>query len=573
MFFLFAGLLLSSLLAAFAPAVPSVPPEELEARLAVDVASLPATTAALGRALEGSSRQKAGDYLAALARARCRRLARQGNWTSSDLQALLTIQLADPERFVSERAFRARILEILPHSLDSSAPPRLRDDLLFELDQVRGIDFAASEAIEAGWGAVPRRALERRIDFPKGAADRLRFFDEAENPLTASVYSLPSFFFGIDEAAAFLSGVRKAAPDRALIVLTDLPLRRRLEERPDLKLRLLETYGRPYSPWPRDPFSLVRAPSGAVRVLVRPNLQPGREEDASLGPELIQNLPDDLDRAWGRAAWTTAPVPFHNGQVLTTRDAAWITLHAVEPRVLSLLKLQRVPLETFSSSAGVGRYLAAVKKAAAELETLYGRPVRFVHPLSDDPALMRRLGGGAGYDLDSIVTLLPGSNALVADVTAGRELLAKLTPEDWKALRDGYGLEPEGEALTRALIEAQSTVSDLDGFLDLTAEHLAKQGMEVRRLPLVSIPVALLRNRDGLTHREFLITWNNVVAETRDGNLRAEGFSSLIPAGDLLARDAFKAAGAHLDLVPPLVRSVILNGGYRCASNHVREAR
>jgi hypothetical protein len=554
-------------------ALPAVSPEQMEVRLAADPALLPATAAALGRALEGASRSKAADYLATLARARCRRLARQGSWTPTDLQELLTIQLADPERFVNEPAFRSRVLEILPHTLDASSPARLRDDLLFELNQVRGIDFAASEAIEAGWGAVPRRALERRIDFPKSTADRLRFFDEAERPLTASVYSLPSFFFNLDETAAFLSGIRQAAPDRTLIVLTDFPLRRGLEERSDLKLRLLDTYGRPYSPWPRDPFSLVQSPSGAVRVLVRPNRQPGREEDANLGPELIQNLPDDLDRAWGGAAWTVAPVPFHNGQVLTTRNAAWITLHALEPRVLSLLKLQRVPVDTFSSAAGVGRYVAAVKKAAAELETLYGRPVRFVHPLSDDPALMRLLGGGAGYDLDSIVTLLPGSQALVADVTAGRELLAKLTPEDWKALRDGYGLEPEGEALAQAMAAAQSAASDLDGFLDLTAEHLTKQGMEVRRLPLLSVPVALLRNREGLAHREFLITWNNVVAETRDGQLRAEGFSSLIPAGDRLARDAFAAAGAHLDLVPPLVRSVILNGGYRCASNHVRGTR
>jgi hypothetical protein len=223
-----------------------------------------------------------------------------------------------------------------------------------------------------------------------------------------------------------------------------------------------------------------------------------------------------------------------------------------------------VPTETFNSAAGVGRYMATARKAAAELETLYGRPVRFVHPLADDPALMRRLGAGAGYDLDSIVTLLPGSKALVADVTAGRELLGKLTPEDWKAFRDGYGLESDVDVLK----QAQS--DDLDSFLDLIAEHLAKQGMEVRRLPLLSVPVSLLRNREGLTHREFLITWNNVVAETRDGRLRAEGFASLIPAGDRLAEETFQAAGAHLDLLPPLVRSVILNGGYRCASNHVR---
>jgi len=491
------------------------------------------------------------------ARERSRELAHKGTWTPADLHQLLTLQLVDPERFVSDAAFRAQVLDALPRSLDPSVPPRLRDELLFELNQVRGIDFAASEAIEAGWGAVPRRALERKIPFEAG----LRFFDEAENPLAASVYSLPSFFFSPEAAEAFLAGVRKAAPERTLIVLTDLPLRRRLEGS-GLELRLLETYGRPYSPWPRDPFSLVRSPSGAVRVLVRPNLQPGREEDASLGAELIQNLPEDLDRAWGGAAWAEAPVPFHNGQVLLTRDAAWITLHALEPTILTALKLDRVPVETFSDSKGIDRYLTAAERAAKELETLYGRPVRFVHPLRSEPALMRTIGGGAGYDLDSIVTLLPGRKALVADADAGRELLAKMKPEDWKSLRDGYGLEPSAKAFPPS--------ADLDGFLDLVADHLKKEGMEVRRLPLLAVPVAGLRDREGLTHDEFLITWNNVVAETRAGRVRAEGFASLIPAGDRLAREAFAAAGAQIDLVPPLVRSVILNGGYRCASNHVR---
>ncbi|HEY9420101.1 MAG TPA: hypothetical protein VIW92_01680, partial [Thermoanaerobaculia bacterium] len=93
---------------------------------------------------------------------------------------------------------------------------------------------------------------------------------------------------------------------------------------------------------------------------------------------------------------------------------------------------------------------------------------------------------------------------------------------------------------------------------------------EVRRLPLLSVPVALLRDRSGLSHAEFLITWNNVVVEARKKAVRAEGFASLIPAGDRLARDAFSALGVRLDLFPPLVRSVILNGGYRCASNHLR---
>lgn len=427
--------------------------------------------------------------------------------------------------------------------------------------------FSGEPAASLAVRGVP----DRRIPFPAAPAERLRFNDEAENPLDASIYSLPSQFFSAEEADTFLDGVRKAAPDRTLIVLTDLPLRQAGKLG---NVRLLKTPGRAYSPWPRDPFSLVRSPAGAVRMIVRPNLQAGREDDAKMGPELIQNLPDDLDRAWGGVAWAESPVPFHNGQVLLTRDAAWVTLHTLEPHILSALKLDSVPVETFSAVEGVGRYVTAARKAAAELGLLYGRPVRFVHPLeSENPtSLMRRLGGGAGYDLDSLVTLLPrkgGLSALVADVDAGRKLLAQMTQDDWKALREGYGLEPAGQTLIEALKAAQDGAAGLDGFLDLIADHLAKEGLEVRRLPILSVPVALLRDRANLTHPEFLITWNNVVAETRD-NLRAEGFSSLIPSGDHRARETFAAAGAQLDFFPPLVRSVILNGGYRCSSNHVR---
>jgi hypothetical protein len=430
-------------------------------------------------------------------------------------------------------------------------------------------------------GPPPRQSADRRVPYAPG----LRFTDDVERPLAASVYSLPSFFFDAATADAFLSAVRKAAPDRELIVLIDPPLHRALAARAAaLRLRLLETPGgRSYSPWPRDPFSLVRSAQGGVVVVVRPNLQPAREDDAWMGAELVQGLPEDLDRAWGRVTWTEAPVPFHNGQILPGEGAAWITLHSLEPRILALLGLPRVPVETFGTAAGIARYVEAAGRAARELSDLWGRPVRFVHPLpapGGDAAagsdLLRRIGGGAGYDLDSLVTLLPGRRkapptALVADVTAGRELLARLPAAEWKALGAGWSLAPEGAPLVAAVTAAQRTerAGQLDAFLDLTAEHLASAGFRVRRLPLLGIPFELLRDPGGL-QGEFLLTWNNVVAETRDGALRAEGFSSLLPSGDRAAREAFAAAGARLDLFPPLTRSVILNGGYRCASNHVR---
>lgn len=507
---------------------------------------------------------------AAVARERSRALGRRGSWTLDDVESLLTLQIGNPERFVADEAFRREVVERLPRALDPNVPAALRSALLTELNQVRGFDFAVSDTVENAWGATPRRASERRVAF---SPDGQRFDSDVEGRLTATVYSLPSFFFDGPTAEAFLAAVRAVDPERTILVLTDSPLRERLEPQARaLHLNLLDTYGRAYSPWPRDPFSLVHSKAGGVRVLVRPNLQPGREEDASLGPELIQNLPPAIDHAWASATWTEAPVPFHNGQVLLTADTAWVTLHALEPAILAKLGMDRVPVESFATPEGIQRYVAAAHEAAQELGTLYGRIVRFVHPLPGSTELMRHIGGGAGYDLDSLVTLVPrqqGLAALVADVSLGRDLLTKLPAGDWEALRRAYALTSAGDPL----IAAQQTpgMSDLGAFLDLVAGHLASQGMDVRRLPLLSVPTSLLADRTGLDHSEFLITWNNVVVETRAGKVRAEGFSSLIPAGDARAREVFAELGTHLDLFPPLVRSVVLNGGYRCASNHLRE--
>jgi hypothetical protein len=542
------------------------------------LAAAPPDPASLERALTSSDAavaKRAGDALVSLARERGRALARQGSWSHEDVLSLLALQLVDPERFAGDEGFRRRVLPLLPGMLDPQAPAGLRDALLLELNQVRGFDFAASDEVEPAWKAIPRRAAGRRTETASG----LRFDADTAGRLTASVYSLPSFFFDLRTAEAFLSAVHAASPERTLVVLTDSTVLAGLAPRAkELHLRLLDTYGRAYSPWPRDPFSLVHARNGALRVLVRPNLQSGREEDAHLGPELVRSLPVDLDRAWGKVTWATAPVPFHNGQVLLAPDAAWITLHALEPRILTLLKLDRVPVASFATAEGIDRYLAAADQAAGELAKLYGRPVRFVHPLprQGDLAarseLMRRIGGGAGYDLDSIVTLLPGGKALVADVAAGRSLLARLPAADWDSLRRGYGLEPAGEALSAAMTAAQGTpkLEALGGFLDLVAGELAKDGWTVRRLPVLTVPVALLADRSGLSHESFLLTWNNAVVEIRKGQARAEGFSYLLPGGDQAAREAFAALGVRLDLVPPLVRSIVLNGGYRCASSHLR---
>ncbi len=533
------------------------------------------------------------DYLAAWARERGGELARRGHWMPGDVADVVAQQLVDPPRFAADPPFRAWVLGLLPRELDAAVAPGLRDDLLLALEAQPGIDFDAAEAIESGWRAAPRRSADRLSAYGR---EPLRFDDDAAAPIAASVFSLPSSFFGEPETAALLAALRTMAPGRDLVVLADLPLRRRLAACcAGPRLHLLETYGQPFTPWVRDPMSLVRRPGGGVVALVRPNAQPGREADRNLGAELVRRLPPDLDRAWGGIRWEVAPVPFHNGQVLLGRDAAWISVHTLELRTLALLGLDRVPVASFDTAAGIERYFAAARRAAAELAALYGRPVRFVHPLPGkssavdgahptpadgdrDRELVERIGGGAGYDLDSLLTLLPAGPgrpapvALVASLAAGRTLLAGLPAADWGALRRGYQLAPAGAELAAAVGAAQRTpaAARLDGFLDLVAAHLGGQGWRVARLPLLLVPVTLLADHEGVAAREFQLTWNNVVVETRAGRLRAEGFSSLLPAGDREARRVFAAAGCHLELLPALVHSIVLNGGYRCASNHLR---
>jgi hypothetical protein len=556
---------------------------------------LPIVAWALGLALLAAAGAGAGATPAdapraagGAARARAAELVRRGGpWTADDARGFLALALDDAERFAADPAFRVLALERLAQALPGGTPAALRDLALYELESGPGLDFAESEALELAWGAAPRASAGREIPLPDPG---LTFADELRDPVAGIVFSFPTPYVEPASAERLLAAVRRTAPEREIVVLADLPMRRRLETTAAaLGVHLVETFGRPYSPWPRDPFSAARTAGGRLALIERPAAQEEREEDLWMAREVVQNLPPELDRAWGGAAgvaWARAPFYFHNGQVLMAGGAAWTSIHGLERRTLEILELDRVPVESFATAAGLDRYLAAARRAMAEMAALYGKPVRLVHPLpeaGDDAgraALMGRIGGGAGYDLDSVVTLLPGPGpgslqALVADLDRGRSLLAELPPADWSALGATYGLAPPAAgpaALLDLLAGAQETprAAALDAFLDLVAEHLAGSDVPVRRLPLLLVPVALLQDRERFDHDHFLVGWNNVVPDARADGLRAEGFASGVPTADERARAAYRAAGVELELLPPLRWSVVSNGGYRCASNEIR---
>jgi hypothetical protein len=451
-------------------------------------------------------------YLGELAALRARRAER--TLFADAIRDAVSFLVVDPVRFARDAAFRARITPLLPRALDATYSAALRNACLRELNVSFALDFDTAEAIAAGWGSIAHRSSERRVPLTR----ELRMPDDL-SPIETSIYSLPAS----DDARALLLAVRKSAPKRRILVLADAPLK-------GVEVTFVPTFGRPFTPWPRDPFTVARAKDGGVVLVNRPNLQPHREEDANMARALVQS---DFD-----ARWTVAPIPFHNGHILLTPKAAWISIHTVEIRALQLLGIQKVPVQTFGTKEGIETYLAAVRKAAKELEDLYRRPVHFVHPLVADPALMQRLGGGGGFDLDSVMTLLPQADgsvvALIGDFSlkyAPNKVFGTVAPQ------------PKG----------------LQVFLDTIAAHLTANGIKVKRLPLIN-----MRSKDA--PEEFFLTWNNVVLEPG----RAEGFAMLIPDADAFAKKTFADAGYELTLFPPLVKSVTHSGGYRCASNHVR---
>ena len=527
-------------------------PAQLERALFEDPIQTAATLQNFSAALLTSDvvlEMRAARYLNALTAARARRVDR--NLTKEGVRDVVTFMVGDPIRFTDAREamFRARVLAHLPQALDSTFSAVLRAACLRELNLPLGLDFDESEKIAAAWGSIQHRSSERRAEF----SNDLTMPDDLSGPIETSIYSINSgFFFTSDDARAFLRAVRASAPKRRIVVLADTTMAAALK---DIDVEIAPTFSRMYTPWPRDPFTVAYS-AGGVTLVNRPNLQPEREEDANMARALVQN---NLD-----ARWTVAPIPFHNGHILLTPDAIWLSIHSVEIRALQILGLDAVPTRTFHTKEGIEKYLNAVRQAAKELERLYGRPARFVHPLAADAALMSSLAGGAGFDLDSILTMLPQRDgslvALAGDISLGAKLAAN---GDWKLANKVYGLK-------RGIAAAQKQKKNaaLGTFLDIVAAHLASNGVKVQRLPLLNVPASLATD----VPKDFLLTWNNVVLEADGDRRRAEGFAMLFGAGDDYARKVFATAGYELELFPPLVKSVTHSGGYRCASNHIRPA-
>jgi hypothetical protein len=559
--------------------------EDVERELFRDPSKLPPLLRAIGEALANpacANRDAAGKFAIELAKTYARRLSDEGApWTKIDMAMLLAYQLVDPVRFAEEPKFRKRILPLIPREMDGSMSHALRERQMQELNETIGFDFESAERVEFAWELGPRASASRRYK-ADGTSAPLIIPDDYASPIEATVFVLPSQFFSASSVETFLAAQRAATSRRRLVVVTDSAMKDAIGAQPNVDF--IDSFGRDFTPWPRDPITVARRAAGGVVLITRPNVQEHREEDGNMARQIISGASDSLDRALGRIEWTVGSTPFHNGQVLLTPDAAWIAIHALEVRNLERMGRGAIPRKQFDTIKGIDDYLALSKKSLAELEKLYGRKVRVIHALPDSgkwperKKLIDAIYGGGDFDLDSLVTLVPNAlgkgTAFVADLSLNEELFRTTSAEEWGRFKRAYGIAASVE-LPKALADSQTSkrARGLDAFVDLIAKSLASEGFEVERLPLLLVPVPFLADTATLKHPDFVVGWNNVVFERGpNGRLRANGFASVLDSADDAIVERFRAAGVELQLLPPLVRSVILNGGYRCASNNVRAA-
>jgi hypothetical protein len=242
------------------------------------------------------------------------------------------------------------------------------------------------------------------------------------------------------------------------------------------------------------------------------------------------------------------------------------------------------------------RYLGQAEAVARELGEAWDLEPVLVHPMpaaADGPAereavasLIGTIRAGGGRDLDSYLAILEDAGgserAVVGSVVLGTELAAGTAAADWTELARTLRLRRlPPETLQARLLEHNRTAeaSSFAAYLELVARHLeGRLGRPALRLPLLLVPHELREDHDTLGAdgaQSFLLTWTNLVAEERtsaDGTRQrsVELFRQGLPSGDALAVKLYAELGYTCRLYPALRNSLVLGGGYRCASNPLR---
>lgn len=582
------------------PGAASLTPRALERRLSSDAAF--ATSLLDQIQVAGTLQESDLHFLAAASRERSRRLASEGPpWDNNSINEILTLAFIDPNRFFQSGSdFTTTIWTHLPGTVGVDTPAELRFRVLKTIAALPGANFDRLEAIAVGWGLHQRLSRPRERPFESGSFELV---DDGTSPITSHLFSLPSTHFDPAACLETLRSVRSACPEAELLVLSDFmgssqPAARTFcEELRSMGCRLLPTLGQsPPSPWLRDPMLPLEDEEGRLIFLSRPNRQSGRESDLKVSRQLVSAAAQDWDEEHREVSWSPCPTPFHGGHLIFTPGSVWLSVHSVETRVLELMNIDRIDVTKLLKPEGWANYCRAVDAAVDELGAALGVQTNLVHPWPSPPPGMSHsefisaLGGGNDIDLDVLLTLIPdqtshaGVVALVGSTDASRPLIEKLTATELETFAQSFGMDLPATQLRPRLQTWQGSpkVSGLEDFLKLVSLHLASMDIPVATTPLVFVETKLITSHPRLSndqpHVHFPLGHCNAVLErvapTANRNsrsMRAHAFMSGLPSLDSKATSAYEEIGCQLHLHPPLIESLVLEGGFRCATQQIRK--
>lgn len=525
-------------------------------------------------------------FLAEAGRARTRRLAAQGPpWSDAAVNEALSLCFVDPARFFgNDLDFQKLVLGHLPATVDPNTHVGFRLRLLHTLRQIPEIDGAAADPIAVGWHLGVRSAQDRRLP---DAEQPLRPDDDGLSSVQAFAFSLPSSMFDPEECRHLLVSIRAAAPNARILALSDA----------DSLLAFGATHTgidvvRPWipglSPWLRDPMLVARSPQQDIVLLSRTFPQKNREADREAARQLISTAPAEWEANLGPVRWINKDFPFHGGQLLFTPGTAWISVHSLEQRILSILQVDHIDPAMLHQDDEWTAFVGAADQATKELAALTNLEVRMVHPWPSPPPGMNResfvqaLAGGNDIDLDTLMTLLPqkpNPTLIIGDTHRARDLGAQIPEEEWLAFGKEICSQLEATPLRNEIIASQARARpvSIQAFLDLVEAHFARLGFSIAKAPLLMIPTALVTNHPRLAsnqpHAWFPLGYANVVIESDNAGplpLRAHAFSNGLPYLDAIATKAYRDVACRLILHPPLMESLICEGGFRCATQQIR---
>lgn len=300
--------------------------------------------------------------------------------------------------------------------------------------------------------------------------------------------------------------------------------------------------------WPQDPFLVLTTPSGEPRLLRSRRFE--RADDRVMASVLSEH-----------AGWPVvdSELDFEGGNIVADERRAYVGANTIRRNALARSEPEPEIARRFE--AALGRPVLVV----GPLPQPIGHLDMYLTPLGFDRVLLADPGAGAGH-VERVLASDPES-------IAGFERAVRAwffgDPEvDRLPGADGPILAPDLTGRTRDAVRDSRALAPA---FDALALALASTGLEVSRIPILLARAADLEaappERPYAVALDYpVVTYNNVLQETRDGRERVWLPQYGLAVLDDAAREAWRTLGYEVVPVPGYATSAMYGGALRCSA-------